>query len=460
MKKLLALLLTVLMLISAGAALAEPSTAYYVSVMDPIVYSNGETSLDMTGLNVDLGALVSDVGCFAAQALVNVGENYETSALAAQAQLDSNGLTFSIDGMEKVYSVDLTQFTNGFDVTSFLPQIPAHTLLNTPIEMESISIDLSLPVRHAFVTGMLAEFTAEDGAIAIDKTQGELIVNRVLTALETAGESLNVEGVAELRAQQLAFDLTGNVTVEGDPAANAGSYAIAGTGKLYAAGLEDGIPFELSFTDSVDAMNMTIDMGPEGEKVVLTADSAFTTAADGRFGMDTIATATMNGEEELIAILSALPVEESVQTDYVFSVQVPAEEADVTLMLSTGTNGDDLGFAFDVFATDGVDTFGAYLYYDGEKVVDEYGTALNGFVSVGVDSNSASYGVDTYLLLQAKEAGRADFSVPFDRQGLADYLGVDRSGLSSEMGKLKREGILDFCRSDFRLLRLPESDSE
>jgi len=66
----------------------------------------------------------------------------------------------------------------------------------------------------------------------------------------------------------------------------------------------------------------------------------------------------------------------------------------------------------------------------------------------------------TYLLLQAKEAGRADFSVPFDRQGLADYLGVDRSGLSSEMGKLKREGILDFCRSDFRLLRLPESDSE
>ena len=64
----------------------------------------------------------------------------------------------------------------------------------------------------------------------------------------------------------------------------------------------------------------------------------------------------------------------------------------------------------------------------------------------------------TYLLLQAKEAGRADFSIPFDRQGLADYLEVDRSGLSAEMSKLKKEGVLDYFRSDFRLLRLPEAN--
>ncbi len=66
----------------------------------------------------------------------------------------------------------------------------------------------------------------------------------------------------------------------------------------------------------------------------------------------------------------------------------------------------------------------------------------------------------TYLLLQAKEAGRADFTIPFDRQGLADYLEVDRSGLSAEMSKLKKEGVLDYYKSDFRLLRVPESDHE
>jgi len=66
----------------------------------------------------------------------------------------------------------------------------------------------------------------------------------------------------------------------------------------------------------------------------------------------------------------------------------------------------------------------------------------------------------TYLLVQAKEAGRIDFTIPFDRQGLADYLQVDRSGLSAEMSKLKKEGVLDYYRSDFRLLHVPESDHE
>lgn len=62
-----------------------------------------------------------------------------------------------------------------------------------------------------------------------------------------------------------------------------------------------------------------------------------------------------------------------------------------------------------------------------------------------------------YLLLQAKRAGSSRFTIPFDRQGLADFLEVDRSGLSSELGKLKREGVLDCCRNSFHLLRVPES---
>lgn len=60
-----------------------------------------------------------------------------------------------------------------------------------------------------------------------------------------------------------------------------------------------------------------------------------------------------------------------------------------------------------------------------------------------------------YLLLQAKEAGRPKFAIPFDRQGLADYLEVDRSGLSAEMSKLKKEGVLDYYKNDFHLVRMP-----
>ena len=58
----------------------------------------------------------------------------------------------------------------------------------------------------------------------------------------------------------------------------------------------------------------------------------------------------------------------------------------------------------------------------------------------------------TYLMLQAKKAGNNSFDIPFDRQELADYLEVERSGLSAEIGKLRREGILESEKKHFVLL--------
>ena len=58
-----------------------------------------------------------------------------------------------------------------------------------------------------------------------------------------------------------------------------------------------------------------------------------------------------------------------------------------------------------------------------------------------------------YLLEQAKRAGRSDFTIPLDRQALADYLGVERSAMSAELGKLRKAGILESEGSHFRLLK-------
>ncbi|MBQ8332069.1 MAG: Crp/Fnr family transcriptional regulator [Clostridia bacterium] len=58
----------------------------------------------------------------------------------------------------------------------------------------------------------------------------------------------------------------------------------------------------------------------------------------------------------------------------------------------------------------------------------------------------------TYLLQQSKKAASPRFEIPFDRQELADYLEVDRSGLSAEIGKLKKEGLLDCEKNRFTLL--------
>ncbi len=57
-----------------------------------------------------------------------------------------------------------------------------------------------------------------------------------------------------------------------------------------------------------------------------------------------------------------------------------------------------------------------------------------------------------YLMLQAEKAKSNRFRIPFDRQELADYLEVDRSGLSAEISKLRKEGIIECEKNHFQLL--------
>lgn len=57
-----------------------------------------------------------------------------------------------------------------------------------------------------------------------------------------------------------------------------------------------------------------------------------------------------------------------------------------------------------------------------------------------------------YLSAQAKAQGSSSFTIPYDRQTLADYLGVERSAMSAELGKLRAEGKINFKRNYFELL--------
>ncbi len=59
----------------------------------------------------------------------------------------------------------------------------------------------------------------------------------------------------------------------------------------------------------------------------------------------------------------------------------------------------------------------------------------------------------SYLSEQAREAGARSFSIPYNRQELADYLCVDRSAMSAELSKLKAEGFLDYDKNQFTFLR-------
>jgi len=58
----------------------------------------------------------------------------------------------------------------------------------------------------------------------------------------------------------------------------------------------------------------------------------------------------------------------------------------------------------------------------------------------------------SYLSAEARRHGASAFTIDFNRQQLADFLSVDRSAMSSELGRMKDEGLIDYHKQDFKLL--------
>ena len=58
----------------------------------------------------------------------------------------------------------------------------------------------------------------------------------------------------------------------------------------------------------------------------------------------------------------------------------------------------------------------------------------------------------SFLSEEAKQHNSSNFTIPFNRQQLADFLSVDRSAMSNELCKMRDEGLLEFNKNSFRLL--------
>lgn len=57
----------------------------------------------------------------------------------------------------------------------------------------------------------------------------------------------------------------------------------------------------------------------------------------------------------------------------------------------------------------------------------------------------------SYFSECVRRAGSRTFDIPFDRQQLADYLGVERSALCGELSKMRRDGLIDYRKSHFEI---------
>lgn len=58
----------------------------------------------------------------------------------------------------------------------------------------------------------------------------------------------------------------------------------------------------------------------------------------------------------------------------------------------------------------------------------------------------------TFLSQYSNRSQSKTFSVPFDRETLALYLGVNRSALSRELSAMQKEGIIEFYKNTFKIL--------
>ena len=59
----------------------------------------------------------------------------------------------------------------------------------------------------------------------------------------------------------------------------------------------------------------------------------------------------------------------------------------------------------------------------------------------------------SYFLYMTEKNQSNYFEIPFNVTELANYLSVDRSALSNELGKMKKDNIIDYDKKQYRLIK-------
>ena len=69
------------------------------------------------------------------------------------------------------------------------------------------------------------------------------------------------------------------------------------------------------------------------------------------------------------------------------------------------------------------------------------------------ESKSTRDRLMSYFSEQSHKSGSVYFTVPYSRQQLADYLGVERSALSNTLSKMQKDGIIQYHKNNFKFFK-------
>lgn len=91
------------------------------------------------------------------------------------------------------------------------------------------------------------------------------------------------------------------------------------------------------------------------------------------------------------------------------------------------------------------------------RIISSKNLQLNQKITV-LSQRSTRDKLMAYLRLQQQLSGSSRFTISLDRQELADYLCVERSAMSSEIGKMKKAGLIACRKNEFEILSAPQEE--
>lgn len=432
--QILALILSVMMVFT-GAAFAEAaadSTAYTMTIYDPVFYMDDEPMLDLTGLTLDLSAAAADSGMLGIFADLYAGENFDY-VTSATVQLDPTGVTGYVDGMSSTYNVDVSALA-GVNPYTFVAQVPLRTMLNSFDASVFESIAFTPEMRLAAVQGMVMSVAGEPEGnvypLAITEEQSKAVIETIAQLMDKA----NLQGrIGDIRDAGITFTLEGTMTAE------------AASTKIEAAGniMQDGeaLPYTLTYSDDMQNVDLVVEVmpGEEGPLAALVVDSAASAGEDGRTQATTTIALNADGEDLVYVTCLTEPVADSEQVDYLMNVAIPLENMALDFVLSTNTYEGGNGFYAAVLVTEGEETSGFTVEYAGEYYAEEEVPHHAGGFYCSLITPAGVYGVECGLMLMAQDADSSVWALP--TEGAINLLTLTEEQQQTAMSELMNVGM-------------------
>lgn len=232
MRKILAILLAVVMLLSA-AALAEGSAA--VMTVSNVNMQTGGQAIAINGM--DLHLVLQNVNNLPSVALLVDGDG---QALAtAVAQLSSKAFSFAVDGMDHGYTMDLPaeQAAQLAEVGDDGMAILLPLLLVPALDSAVLPPFAGANIPKADMTGLLSGFMTGANTFEIPYEQVNALLDQVLQVAKSQGsaiEGLNdaIEMVDQLKSSGMGVAIRGDIADDGATQTVTGNIHLAQNGTV------------------------------------------------------------------------------------------------------------------------------------------------------------------------------------------------------------------------------------